>query len=57
MKNHRVQVFDSNDSFIRQWGTFGNGAGQFSDTAPGIAVGNNNNNNNNNNPSIPLHYE
>jgi tripartite motif-containing protein 71 len=41
MKNHRVQVFDSNDYFIRQWGSFGNGTGQFSDTAPGIAVDNN----------------
>ena len=49
MKNHRVQVFDSNDSFIRQWGSFGNGTGQFSDTAPGIAVDNNNDNNKNNN--------
>ena len=44
MKNHRVQVFDSNDSFIRQWGSFGNGTGQFSDTAPGIAVDSNNSN-------------
>ena len=42
MKNHRVQVFDSNDSFVRQWGSFGNGTGQFSETAPGIAVDNNN---------------
>ena len=48
MKNHRVQVFDSKNSFIRQWGSFGNGSGQFSDTAPGIAVDNNDNNNNNN---------
>ena len=46
MKNHRVQVFDTNDFFIRHWGSFGNGTGQFSDTAPGIAVDNNNNNNN-----------
>ena len=45
MKNHRVQVFDSNDSFIRQWGSFGNGSGQFSETAPGIALDINNNNN------------
>jgi DNA-binding beta-propeller fold protein YncE len=45
-KNHRVQVFDSNNSFIRQWGFFGNGTGQFSDTAPGIAVDNNSSNNN-----------
>ena len=45
MKNHRVQVFDSNDSFIRQWGSFGNGTGQFSETAPGIALDDKNNNN------------
>jgi len=46
MNNHRVQVFDSNDSFIRQWGSFGNGTGQFSDIAPGIAIDNKNNSNN-----------
>jgi tripartite motif-containing protein 71 len=46
MKDHRVQVFDSNNSFIKQWGSFGNGTGQFSDTAPGIAVDNNSSNNN-----------
>ena len=45
MKNHRVQVFDSNDSFIRQWGSFGNGTGQFSETAPGIAIDNSKNKN------------
>ena len=36
MKNSRVQVFDENFNFIRQWGSFGNGSGQFSGTAPGI---------------------
>jgi tripartite motif-containing protein 71 len=43
LNNHRVQVFDSKDSFIRQWGSFGNATGQFSETAPCIAVDNKNN--------------
>jgi tripartite motif-containing protein 71 len=38
MKNSRIQALDSNDAFVRQWGSFGNGTGQFSITAPGIAV-------------------
>jgi DNA-binding beta-propeller fold protein YncE len=38
MKNSRVQVLDSNDAFVRQWGSLGNGTGEFSITAPGIAV-------------------
>jgi DNA-binding beta-propeller fold protein YncE len=42
MKNFRIQVFDSKDSFIRQWGSLGMGKGQFSETAPGIAIDNNN---------------
>lgn len=37
-KNSRVQVIDRNENFLRQWGSFGNGTGQFSITAPGIAV-------------------
>ena len=41
MRNSRVQVFNNNDTFVREWG-FGNGSGQFSETAPGIAVDNDN---------------
>jgi DNA-binding beta-propeller fold protein YncE len=37
----RQRYIDSNDTFIRQWGSFGNGTGQFSETASGIAVDNN----------------
>jgi tripartite motif-containing protein 71 len=36
MKNSRVQVFDKDFNFKRQWGSFGNGSGQFSGTIPGI---------------------
>jgi tripartite motif-containing protein 71 len=36
MKNSRVQVFDKDFNFKRQWGSFGNASGQFSGTAPGI---------------------
>jgi DNA-binding beta-propeller fold protein YncE len=36
MKNSRVQVFDKDFNFIRQWGSFGNETGQFSGTIPGI---------------------
>lgn len=36
MKNSRVQVFDENFNYIRQWGSFGNMSGQFSGTIPGI---------------------
>jgi len=42
MHNSRIQVFNSNDTIIREWGSFGNGTGQFSETAPGIAVDKNN---------------
>ncbi len=35
--NPRVQVFDSSGTFIRQWGTFGAGTGEFEDPM-GIAV-------------------
>ena len=42
MKNSRVQVFNNNDTFVREWGSLGNGTGQFSETAPGIAVDNDN---------------
>ena len=43
MKNSRIQVFNSSDKFIREWGSFGNSTGQFSLTAPGIAVDNDGN--------------
>ena len=36
MKNSRVQVLDKDFNFIRQWGSFENGSGQFSGTIPGI---------------------
>jgi len=42
MHNSRIQVFNSNDTLIREWGSFGNGTGQFSETAPGVAIDNNN---------------
>jgi DNA-binding beta-propeller fold protein YncE len=42
MKNYRVQVFDSKDSFVRQWKSMGTGADQFSETVPGIAIDTNN---------------
>ena len=35
--NHRVQVFDKDRKFIREWGTVGMGPGQFSETG-GIVV-------------------
>jgi DNA-binding beta-propeller fold protein YncE len=38
MHNSRVRVFDSKGTFLSEWGSFGDGAGQFSDSAPGIAV-------------------
>jgi tripartite motif-containing protein 71 len=38
MKNYKVQVFDSKDSFVRQWGSMATGADQFSETVPGIAI-------------------
>jgi DNA-binding beta-propeller fold protein YncE len=38
MHNSRVRVFNSNGTLIREWGSFGNGTRQFSETAPGIAV-------------------
>src|SRR6187431_2745457 len=42
MKNYRIQVFDNKDSFVRQWGSSGIGAGQLSETVPGIAIDDNN---------------
>jgi DNA-binding beta-propeller fold protein YncE len=42
MKNYRVQVFDSKDTFVRQWGSLGIALGQFSETVPGIAIDTNN---------------
>ncbi|MGH9981494.1 MAG: 6-bladed beta-propeller [Nitrososphaeraceae archaeon] len=36
MKNSRVQVFDKDFNFKRQWGSLGNASGQFSGTVPGI---------------------
>ena len=36
MKNSRIQVFDKDFNFKHQWGSFGNGTGQFSGTIPGI---------------------
>ena len=34
MKNSRVQVFDKDFNFKRQWGSFGNGSGQFFSAYP-----------------------
>lgn len=31
-------MFDSKDSFVRQWTSIGTGADQFSETVPGIAI-------------------
>jgi len=42
MKNYRIQAFDSKDNFVRQWGSFGTGRGQLSETAPGIVIDTNN---------------
>ncbi|HKX21293.1 MAG TPA: 6-bladed beta-propeller, partial [Nitrososphaeraceae archaeon] len=41
MKNYRIQAFDSKDNFVRQWGSFGTGRGQLSETAPGIVADSN----------------
>jgi DNA-binding beta-propeller fold protein YncE len=38
MKNYRIQVFDSKDSFIREWKSAGIGSDKFSETIPGIAL-------------------
>jgi outer membrane protein assembly factor BamB len=35
--NHRVQVFDKDRTFVREWGTLGKGPGQFTETG-GIVV-------------------
>lgn len=37
--NHRVQVFDSLDNFLRQWGTLGTGSGEFTNPTA-VDVGN-----------------
>jgi DNA-binding beta-propeller fold protein YncE len=38
VKNHRIQVFDSDGEFLRKWGTEGTGNGQFNGAA-GISIG------------------
>jgi tripartite motif-containing protein 71 len=38
MKNFRIQVFDINDSFVREWKSSGIGSDKFSETVPGIAI-------------------
>ena len=38
MKNFRIQVFDNNDSFVREWKSSGLGSDKFSETVPGIAI-------------------
>jgi DNA-binding beta-propeller fold protein YncE len=35
--NHRIQIFDSNGNFLKKWGSYGKGNGQF-DMPHGIAV-------------------
>jgi DNA-binding beta-propeller fold protein YncE len=38
MRNSRVQVLDKDFELVTQWGSYGNGSGQFSLTFPGIDV-------------------
>ncbi len=38
-ENHRIQQFDATGRFIRKWGNFGSGAGQFVEPR-GVAAGN-----------------
>jgi hypothetical protein len=35
--NHRVQIFDANGTFFKEFGTYGNGDGEF-DCLAGVAI-------------------